>query len=81
MDPRELQVGEIVQLSPETVRNPMFSACLLIVTEPKQWGCQGFVQSLGEDGEPGGRAYYRANWDEIEATSGLAAWLPAPEEL
>jgi hypothetical protein len=69
-----LQPGDIVQLSP-TCRNPMFAFCLMTVTEFKGWGVQGYVQSLGEDGKPGGQAYYRAKWEEIEPTGGKAQWV------
>ena len=73
---RELEIGQIVQLNPETVGNRMFSGCLMIVTEPKSWGAQGYVQSLGEDGKPGGQAYYRAQWEEMEL-AGRAEWVAA----
>lgn len=79
MEKQELLVGEIVQLSPETCKNPMFGACLMIVTEPRGWGAQGYVQALGEAGNPGGRAYYRATWEEMERTRGTAVWLPQDE--
>lgn len=61
-----LEVGQVVQLSPETCRNKMFGGCMMTVTEPKSWGAQGYVQALGEDGKMGGQAYYRANWEEME---------------
>lgn len=73
MNTKELYAGDIVQLNPETCRNPMFAACMMTVTEPKDWGAQGYVQSLGANGEPGGQAYYRANWDEMELV-GKAEW-------
>lgn len=76
MNPRELKKGMLVQLSPETVRNPMFTACIMVVTEPKSWGAQGYVQALGEDGRPGGQAYYRAKWKEMEIV-GQAEWVSA----
>lgn len=44
MEPRELTEGELVQLNPETARNRMFAACIMVVTEPKSWGAQGYVQ-------------------------------------
>jgi hypothetical protein len=59
MDKIELKPGDVVQLNPETCRNPMFAACFLTVTELKTWGVQGYVQGLGQDGKPGGQAYYR----------------------
>ena len=70
-----LQLLDIVQLNPATCRNQMFAGCLLVVTELKVWGVQGYVQGLGNDGEPGGQAYYRANWNEFEPTGGRAVWL------
>lgn len=74
MDKRILDVGQLVQLNPETVSNPMFAACIMVVTEPKPWGAQGYVQALGEDGKPGGQAYYRAKWDEMEEV-GFSQWM------
>lgn len=68
-----LNKGDIVQLNPETTQNPMFRGCLMVVSEPKTFGAQGYVQALGEKGEPGGQAYYRANWDEMEHC-GRAHW-------
>jgi hypothetical protein len=73
MNKRELQVGEVVQLNPETVKNKMFSACFMVVTEPKTWGAQGYVQALGENEQAGGLAFYRANWNEMEFI-GTAEW-------
>jgi hypothetical protein len=74
MDKRELKEGDLVQLNPETCRNRMFSACIMTVTEPKAWGAQGYVQGLGQDGEPGGMYFYRANWEEMELV-GHAEWI------
>lgn len=74
MSPEPLQPGMLVQLNPETVRNPMFSACIMVVTEPKAFGAQGYVQALGQDGKPGGQAYYRANWEEMERVTFFAEW-------
>ena len=72
-----LKVGEVVQLSPEDCRNRMFAGCIMTVTEPKTWGAQGYVQALGTDEKPGGMAYYRANWDEMEVTGGMAPFVAA----
>ncbi len=71
----KLEIGEIVQLNPETVRNKMFGACMMIVTELKSFGAQGYVQSLGENGEMGGQAYYRAGWDEMEKIGGISPFI------
>lgn len=63
----------VVQLDPEKTENKMFSGCFMIVTETKTWGIQGYVQSLGENGNMGGQAYYRAKWETFEL-SGKAIW-------
>lgn len=60
-----LAKGMVVQLSPD-VGNPMFACCMMVITEPKTFGAQGYVQGLGEAGKPGEQYYYRANWDEME---------------
>lgn len=77
--PRELRPGDIVQLDPTQTSNKMFSACLMTVSEVKDWGVHGFVQALGEKGEMGGRAYYRAVWGTFEFTGGKNVWMPAEE--
>ncbi len=76
MESNDLKEGDIVQLNPETVGNKMFAACLMIVTEIKSWGAQGYVQALGENGNPGGQAYYRAHHDEMVKV-GHAEWVVA----
>lgn len=70
-----LREGQIVQLHPDLCGNPMFGACLMVVTEPKPWGAQGYVQSLGEKNKRGLRAYYRATWGEMESTGGAVHWI------
>jgi hypothetical protein len=78
MSPATLQHGQIMQLSPVATRNRAFSGCLFIVTEPKSWGAQGYVQALGASREEsGGQAYYRATWEEMDPTGGAAVWVPA----
>lgn len=66
--------GDVVQLDPEKVVNPMFAGCFMIVTEIKTWGAQGYVQSLGENGKSGGQAYYRATFEEM-AKVGHSEWM------
>jgi len=70
MKEMELKPHDVVQLSPD-VGNPNFAGCFMIVTEPKKFGAQGYVQVLGPDG---GRAYYRAKWEEMEFI-GVAAFV------
>lgn len=71
---KPLEENDIVQLNPETVGNPMFAACFMVITEVKSWGAQGYVQALGQDGKPGGQAYYRAKFDEMVKV-GKAEWI------
>lgn len=63
----DLQPGHVMQLDPEHVLNPAF-------------GAQGYVQALGNRHEMGGRAYYRATWEEMEGPIGRAIWMPGTEE-
>jgi hypothetical protein len=65
--------GEIVQLSPDC-KNRMFAGCFMVVTEPKPWGAQGYIQMTGEHGLPGGQAYYRATFEEMFVV-GKAHWM------
>ena len=74
MLPGSLEVGHVVQLDPEKVGNKAFAGCLMVVTEPKEFGAQGYIQALGTREESGGQAYYRANWEEMELV-GMAAWV------
>jgi hypothetical protein len=70
-----LKPGMTVQLDPYAVRNQAFAGCFMIVDEPKAFGAQGYVQGLGPDRDtPGGRAYYRARWEEMEPI-GEAVWI------
>jgi hypothetical protein len=73
MEPMQLEPGMIVQLNPKTTGNPMFRGCLMTVTDPKPWGAQGYVQSLGENQKMGGQAYYRSKWEDMELV-GRAVW-------
>lgn len=74
MQQQDLKEWQLVQLNPETVRNKMFAACIMVVTEPKSFGAQGYVQSLGSNGAPGGKAYYRATWEEMDLV-GSVKWV------
>jgi hypothetical protein len=65
----ELKRGDIVQVDP----SHEWGGCLVVITEPKGWGVQGFVQI-----PKGGRAYIRLNNDVIECV-GHAVWLPKGE--
>jgi hypothetical protein len=73
----DLRKGEIVQINmtPDAV-DDIFCGSLMIVTEPRSWGAQGYVQIPGK-----GQAYYRATWDRMEPTNGKAVFMvEAPDE-
>lgn len=61
-----------MQLSP-SVGNPAFAGCFMVVSDPKPFGAQGYVQALGTREGMGGQAYYRANFSEMELI-GKAVW-------
>ena len=64
----EIKVGDIVQVSPD---KEMFGACMVVVTELKIFGIQGYVQSAGVNGQQ----YIRLKFDEFESTGGKAVWI------
>ena len=63
-----MKEGEIVQVSP-TVET--FGGCMVVVTEVKDWGIQGYVQSAGVPGQQ----YIRLKAGDFEATGGKAVWV------
>jgi hypothetical protein len=78
MEPRKLHVGEIVQIDPahsDGREGHWFGGCLMVVTEPKSWGAQGYVQGAGSD--HAGQAHYRCKWEHMEPTGGMAPWIVA----
>ena len=60
-------VGDIVQVDPGV---ETFGGCMVVVTEVKSWGIQGYVQSAGVEGQ----AYIRLECQDYEATGGKAIW-------
>lgn len=72
----KLKIGDIVMIKP-SYKTPCFRGCLLVVTEPKSFGCQGYIPIVGETyREEGGNAYLRPSWDDFEITGGVAPWVP-----
>ena len=63
-----MNVGDIVQVNPEV---EVFGGCMVVVTEVKPWGIQGYVQSAGVSGQQ----YIRLKTEKIEATGGKAVWV------
>lgn len=68
MKPASLKAGDIVQISPH-LGGP-FAGCLMVATDPKGFGAQGYVVVLG-----GGLAYFRVEWGDMEPTGGRVAWI------
>jgi hypothetical protein len=74
MEPCELRVGDIVQIDPthdDGRGGQWFGGCLMVVTEPKPWGAQGYVQSAGVATPH----YYRCVFANMERTGGMAPWV------
>lgn len=61
--------GDIVQIDPEA--DEVFGGCLMIVTEPKPWGAQGYITIPGEEG---GLAFYRCEHAHMERV-GHCVWI------
>lgn len=68
MEKCNLNPGDIVQINPG--HDEVFGGMLMIVTEPKSWGAQGYVQIAGK-----GEAYYRCSFGNMELTNGHLEWL------
>jgi len=67
-----INIGDIVQVNPE---KEMFGACMVVVTEIKAWGIQGYVQNAGVNGQ----AYIRLKTEDFEHTGGTAVWIRGEE--
>ena len=63
-----IEVNDIVQVDPNF---ETFGACMVVVTEIKDWGIQGYVQSAGVEGQQ----YIRLNIGEFERTGGETVWI------
>jgi hypothetical protein len=68
-----INIGDIVQVNPE---KEMFGACLVVVTEVKSWGIQGYVQNASVAGQ----AYIRLKNEDFEHTGGTAVWIAGSGE-
>lgn len=66
MKPFDLNPGDIVQLDPS--HDDVFGGHLMIVTEPKSFGCQGYVKTFEGD------AYYRCSFEHMELV-GKVVWI------
>lgn len=77
MESRELAIGDVLQLNPEH----KFGGMLIIVTEPKSWGCQGYLLSSREFDAVkfNGRAFLRPRFEQMEWV-GKLFWLEQDKE-
>jgi hypothetical protein len=64
----KFEIGSIVQVVPD---KEVFGACMVVVTEIKTWGVQGYVQSAGVPGQQ----YIRLKHEDFELTGGKAIWV------
>jgi len=69
---KDLKVGDIVQVFPDI---ETFGGCMVVVTELKSFGIQGYVQSAGVPGQQ----YIRLKFDEYEPTGGKTVWIREQE--
>ena len=63
-----IEIGDIVQVDPT---KDVFGGTMVVVTEIKTWGIQGYVQSAGVDGQQ----YIRLPFADFEKTGGKAVWM------
>lgn len=61
-----------MQIDPE--HDDTFGGCLMIVTEPKSWGAQGYFDVPGK-----GRAFYRVKHEHAVKVGGVE-WYAESEE-
>lgn len=67
MEKRELEKGDVVQINPSSER---WGGMLLVVSEPKSWGCQGYLLSHNDFEavrvKRTMKAYARIKFEDIE---------------
>ncbi len=74
-DPKTIQVHQIVQIVPAH----KWQGALIVVSELKSFGIQGYCEMPSNDGK-GGQAYIRLKWTEFIPTGGTAVFIPKGEE-
>ena len=79
MEKRDLEFGDVVQLKPDHQR---FPGCFVVVTEPKEFGCQGYLMSQFDIKavKYKGVAYVRPKFEDFEYV-GKASWVYKSKEL
>lgn len=76
MKKRDLEIGDVVQLKPDYGNG--FGGMLVVVTEPKEFGCQGYLMAYHSVNAVTwkGKAYLRPSWADMEYV-GKLHWLEA----
>lgn len=70
-----VEQGDIVQVRGD-LGPDKWAACLVVVTEVRPWGIQGYTTI-----PRGGNAFIRLKYEDIEQTRGRVVWaLPRDEE-
>lgn len=79
MEKMKLQPGDVVQLKPDHEHYPEH---LVVVTQLKPFGCQGYLLSWGpfEAITFRGKAFIRASWEQMEYIGKLAFFDKAEHE-
>lgn len=81
MEKRQLEVGDIVQVNAENCHR--WGGFLIVVTEPKSWGCQGYI--VWHTDFPAirviksGKAFVRVKFEDIEYV-GRMFWVHEDEK-
>ncbi len=66
MDKSNMTIGAIVQIKPDA-KNKAFRGCFVTVTELKNYGIKGYVQTVGECKEKQGeQVWIRFEFDDFE---------------
>jgi hypothetical protein len=78
MEKRELEEGDVVQIRPD---HEKFPGMLLVVTEPKSFGCQGYLLSPNafDAVRFRDRAYLRPKFEDMEYV-GKLYWIEKDRE-
>lgn len=76
MENRELKIGDVLQINPEN--NEVWGGFLVVVTEPRKWGCQGYLMSHDAFNavriKKTGKAFVRVKFEDVEFVGSLP-WI------
>lgn len=83
MEKRELNEGDILQISPDGKYKDKFGGMLIVVSEPKCFGCQGYIMAPCDiqSVKFNGRTYLRVPFEEMEYIGHLEWILKDYEEV